>query len=115
MLVFVYNADSGLFNTLTDFAHKLFSPRTYRCNLCALTHTSLGMKKAWKEFLVTNIREPIAFFHADELKAKFGPINDQLPAIFRTTGTALDLWMSAKEINACRSLEVLQQTIQRKL
>jgi len=27
-LVFVYNADSGMFNTLTDIAHKVFSPKT---------------------------------------------------------------------------------------
>jgi hypothetical protein len=36
-LVFVYNADSGVFNTLSDIAHKIFSPETYACNLCALT------------------------------------------------------------------------------
>ncbi len=27
-LLFVYNADSGLFNTLGDIGHKLFSPNT---------------------------------------------------------------------------------------
>ena len=37
-LIFIYNADSGLFNTVTDIAHKIFSPETYSCNLCALTH-----------------------------------------------------------------------------
>lgn len=25
-LIFVYNADSGLFNTVTDIAHKVLSP-----------------------------------------------------------------------------------------
>ena len=29
-LIFVYNADSGLFSSLTDFAHKSISPST--CN-----------------------------------------------------------------------------------
>jgi hypothetical protein len=51
-LVFVYNADSGssgLFNTLTDIAHKLISPHTYSRNLCALTHSNPGMRKEWKE------------------------------------------------------------------
>ncbi len=28
-IVFVYNADSGLFNALPDIAHKTFSPATY--------------------------------------------------------------------------------------
>ncbi len=27
-LLFVYNADSGFFNTLADTGHKLFSPTT---------------------------------------------------------------------------------------
>lgn len=36
--LFVYNADSGLFNTATDIAHKILLPETYACNLCALTH-----------------------------------------------------------------------------
>ncbi|MBC7930780.1 MAG: hypothetical protein H7Z38_09495, partial [Rubrivivax sp.] len=52
-LVFVYNADSGLFNALTDIAHKAFSPATYQCNLCALTHSTFGMRKGWKRFLET--------------------------------------------------------------
>jgi hypothetical protein len=37
-LLFVYNADSGLAAALFDSAHKLLSPQTYACNLCALTH-----------------------------------------------------------------------------
>ena len=32
-IVFVYNADSGLFNMVTDTAHKMLSPDTYECNL----------------------------------------------------------------------------------
>ena len=50
-LVFVYNADSGLFNAVSDAAHKIFSPRTYQCNLCALTHSAIGMRREWKQFL----------------------------------------------------------------
>ena len=50
-LVFVYNARSGLFNALSDAAHKIFSPGTYQCNLCALTHTALGMRGEWRKFL----------------------------------------------------------------
>jgi hypothetical protein len=51
VLVFVYNADSGVFNTLSDIAHKIFSPETYACNLCALTHTNFGMRGEWKRLL----------------------------------------------------------------
>ena len=50
-LLFVYNADSGLFNTLTDIAHKMLSPKTYTCNLCAITHGLFSEKEEWKEFI----------------------------------------------------------------
>ena len=37
-LIFVYNAGSGKLNALFDMAHKIVSPTTYECSLCALTH-----------------------------------------------------------------------------
>jgi hypothetical protein len=49
--LFVYNADSGLFNLMSDIAHKVFAPATYPCNLCAFTHSPLGMRREWKSFL----------------------------------------------------------------
>ncbi len=45
-LVFVYNANSGLLNALLDMGHKVVSPRTYPCSLCALTYGSLGLRDA---------------------------------------------------------------------
>ena len=49
-LLFVYNADSGFFNTLADIGHKLFSPATYPCQLCAITGVLAegGSWGAWK-------------------------------------------------------------------
>ena len=35
---FIYNAKSGLANSIFDLAHKLISPDTYECNLCKITH-----------------------------------------------------------------------------
>lgn len=50
-LLFVYNADSGLYNTLADIGHKLISPGTYQCQLCSLTHGYLRERDAWRDFL----------------------------------------------------------------
>ena len=47
-LVFVYNADSGVFNALADAAHKIFSPRTYACNLCALACPENCIEVGWE-------------------------------------------------------------------
>src|SRR3954467_6060768 len=80
-LVFVYNAESGVFNTLADAAHKIFSPRTYACNLCALTHTALGMRGEWKRFL-EGLGVPLEFLHADELRSRYRLKGVPLPAVF---------------------------------
>jgi hypothetical protein len=108
-IVFVYNADSGMFNTLVDTAHKLFSPDTYECNLCAMTFTGLGMKKEWREFLDT-IDMPLEFMHKDELKDKYW-IEVELPAIFLKSGDGLNLVIDAKTLNECLDINELKQLI----
>jgi hypothetical protein len=109
-LVFVYNADSGVFNTLADAAHKIFSPRTYRCNLCALTHSALGMRREWRQFL-DGLGVPLEFLHADELRARYGVAGVPLPAIFRRGVEGVEVLIDAELINACRTLDDLQQLI----
>jgi len=49
-LIFVYNANSGKLNSLLGSAHKLFSPKTYSCNLCALTHYLFHENTQWELF-----------------------------------------------------------------
>ena len=108
-IVFVYNADSGLFNTLADTAHKVFSPETYECNLCAMTFSGLSMKKEWREFINT-IDAPLEFLHKDELKEKYG-IEVELPAIFLKSGKNLDLTIDADSINNCKDIKELKQIL----
>ncbi|MDE3183394.1 MAG: hypothetical protein KGM16_08250 [Bacteroidota bacterium] len=50
-LLFVYNAGSDFFSSLTDMAHKTFSPSTYQCHLCTLTFGKFSIKKEWKSFI----------------------------------------------------------------
>jgi len=110
-LVFVYNADSGLFNLLTDIAHKIFSPQTYDCNLCAVTHDKFGIKDEWRKYLKT-LAAPVEFLHADEFKAKYQIENtDKLPAIFRLENGQLNLAINSNAINACRNIDDLKRII----
>ncbi|HEX8632530.1 MAG TPA: hypothetical protein VF703_00095 [Pyrinomonadaceae bacterium] len=109
-LVFVYNADGGLFNTLSDVAHKILSPDTYACNLCALTHTTFGMRREWKEFLAS-LDARTEFLHADELRARHGIAGLALPAILRRRGATLEEFVDAAAINSCRTLDELQRVI----
>jgi hypothetical protein len=113
-LVFVYNADSGLFNAMADAAHKIFSPATYACNLCALTHSTFGMRKDWKRFLET-LGRPIEFLHADELKKLNGISEIALPAVFSKVGDGLNLLVDVQAINRCRTMEDLEGLIEKRL
>ncbi len=113
-LVFVYNADSGVFNLLTDVAHKIFSPQTYSCNLCAITHSNFGMKKEWKEFL-ESLNTPLEFLHADEFEAKYHFEKVELPAIFKEENCSLILMVDAAAINECNSIDDLKQYLYRNL
>ncbi len=113
-LVFVYNADSGLVNTLLDIGHKIVSPQTYACNLCAMTHSTFSMRDEWKDF-VARLQISVEFLHRDELVNQYGIHNAVLPAIFRKTEGKPQAWISSDEINRCGSLNDLKQLVERKL
>lgn len=106
-LVFVYNADSGLFNTLTDMAHKLLSPATYGCSLCALTHGTFTVRDTWTQFLKT-LDADCEFLHRDEFKAKYGTACRELPAIYENTANGLSLLVDAGTLRKLESLADLQ-------
>lgn len=109
-LVFVYNADSGLFNTVTDIAHKVFSPETYSCHLCALTYGTFNIRAEWKDFL-ESLAADFEFLHRDELGERYGLGEVPLPAVFRKEEGKLLPLLSAAEINACSDLAALKELI----
>ena len=113
-IVFVYNADSGVFNLLSDIAHKMFSPETYACNLCAITHSNFGMKKEWKAYLDA-LPNPLEFLHADEFKAKHDLEKVNLPAIFIEENGSLRQIADAAQINRSRSIDELKAIIDNEL
>lgn len=113
-LIFVYNADSGFVNTLLDIGHKIVSPQTYACNLCAITHSTFSMRDEWKNF-VAGLGAPIEFLHRDELEKQYGIRDVGLPAVFRKTDGTLETWISREEINNCHSLEDLERLIRARL
>lgn len=69
-LIFVYNANSGLVNTWIDIAHKIVSPSTYSCDLCALTHDTFHERQEWKQFR-ENSNIDFTFLHKDEFEQQY--------------------------------------------
>ncbi|MDH5516804.1 MAG: hypothetical protein OEY36_03165 [Gammaproteobacteria bacterium] len=112
-LIFVYNADSGLFNTVTDIAHKIFSPSTYGCQLCAITHSAFSVRDEWKAF-IESLDSELEFLHRDEWLRLYPQITDELPAVFRVNET-LKVLISAQEISRCDSVDDLKKLIKNKL
>jgi hypothetical protein len=109
-ILFVYNADSGIFNTVTDIAHKIFSPQSYECNLCAITYGNFAIKGEWKEFLETLDAE-LEFLHRDEFIKKYRLSEVALPAVFLKSAEGLELWINAAEINSCSSVDDVKKLI----
>lgn len=113
-LVFVYNADSGLFNTVSDIAHKLLSPATYACKLCALTHGHFKIREQWVTLLKT-LDADCEFLHRDEFVAQYGATGVALPAIFERNADKLLPLIDAAALDECTSLDALSALLTARL
>lgn len=109
-LLFVYNADSGMFNTLADIGHKLFSPQTYECALCALTHGYFRERTQWRDF-VASLDCDCRFLHRDQFAALYPQESTPLPAVFTLNGGLPTCCADADSIAACTDLPALQQLL----
>jgi hypothetical protein len=112
-LIFVYNADSGLFNTIADIAHKIFSPQTYSCSLCALTHSYFSMRDEWNSF-VESIGVNCRFMHRDEFIAMYNTQGYQWPVILTKKQDELNVCLRSADINKCEDLDELKTLIREK-
>jgi len=109
----VYNADSGLVNSWLDMAHKIVSPATYECDLCALTHGNFSEKTIWKDFRNSSSVD-MEFYHKDEFlskyKSKWLPRYD-FPIILYSDGEALDPFITASVFKKIKTVEDLIKKI----
>lgn len=80
-LVFVYNADGGVLNSIMDSAHKLFAPSTYQCALCAVTHGVVAMRSEWQDYM-RGLPYETRFYHRDGFRKDWPGLGEALPAIF---------------------------------
>ena len=106
-LLFVYNADSGLFNTMADIGHKIFSPDTYECALCALTHGYFSERQEWREF-IEGLDCECSFLHRDEFLNRYPCLETDLPAVFRFVDGQPVVCATPEAIRKCKSLEALK-------
>lgn len=114
-LLFIYNADSSLFNQMADLIHKAISPKTYQCNLCRLTYSGSDMKRDWKDF-IDSLPIKAKFFHKDEfLKQYPDKRNTTFPTVFVEDNSSLRSLISTEEINQLKGLNDLKTLVEKKL
>ena len=112
-LIFVYNAKSGLFNELLDFAHKIISPETYECNLCAITYGTFKMEKRWSRY-VQSLPLKSIFTYKDEISKNNLP-NVNLPSILLREHNDLIELLTAREINDLNNFDQLIRVLDKRL
>ncbi|MEP0212296.1 MAG: GTPase [Cellulophaga sp.] len=116
-IIFIYNANSGLGNSMLDSAHKIFSPSTYNCNLCDITFGVFTENTVWKKFRKETDLE-FVFLHKDEFEAMYkgaNILNTSLPIILKEEGGKLNSFISTKELNAFGEAEDLIKAIKSKV
>lgn len=109
-LIFVYNADSGMVNTVKDIGHKLFSPQTYDCFLCSLTHGTFRENPQWKEFR-SKAKNEMEFLHRDEFEEIYSEAMEY-PVILKQNGS-LEVAISRDQLSSISSLDGLIKEVQK--
>lgn len=105
-LLFIYNSNSGKLNALFDTGHKLFSPATYKCSLCALTHETFSENNLWKNFRIES-NVDMEFYHKDEFETKFPNVNMIYPAILKLEEQQLSTVLNADVLNEISNVKDL--------
>ena len=104
-LIFIYNAKSGLVNEFLDFAHKIVSPSTYNCNLCAISYGNFTMKKKWSDY-ISSLPVRSTFTYKDKV-SEYGYNNIELPSIIFRNGSRSKVIISSEEINKLKKIDQL--------
>ncbi len=113
-LLFVYNAKSGALNLFFDIGHKLLSPKTYSCSLCAITHDTFNENNTWKAFRA-NSPADMSFFHRDEFESQYPGYNFKYPSILIEDRNGVHELIPKEEIDMMNSVTVLINSINSKV
>lgn len=107
-LIFVYNADSGKWNAYMDMMHKVFSPKTYPCSLCAITYGIFSIKKEWQEF-INNFPVNMKFLHRNEWLTEFSGNKETLPAIFLKEGNQITTYINSSQLHSLSLKDLINE------
>ncbi len=112
-LIFVYNAHSNPIEKLIDGVHKIVSPDTYDCTLCAVTFGAFTEDSLWKSYRETSGFE-MQFYYKNEFQKQFRskwlPKYD-FPVVLIEFEQSLEIFISADELKEVKDSEELIELI----
>lgn len=114
-LIFVYNAEAGVAAGLRDSIHKLVSPATYPCSLCAITYGLVGMRAAWRDWLE---RQSLAaeFYHRADFHAAFPALRGEpLPLVALADTATATVIIPAAELDTVADVDQLTRLVSHRL
>jgi len=85
------------------------SPKTYPCNLCALTYGPVSERAAWSK-LKADLPLRSRFLHRDEFRREYSR-EAEFPAVFIDRGDRVEPLISKVEIDRCEGLEALIELV----
>ncbi len=110
-IIFVYNANSGVMNTILNIRHKILSPDTYECNLCNITYGILKENKEWKTFRESS-NDELEFLHKDEFEEKYQQVRDYPIVLMINKNNELHELIDKDDLNKMESAKQLIQKLQ---
>jgi hypothetical protein len=109
-IIFVYNADAGFLNGMMDSVHKIVSPSTYECALCAITHGAFSMDRRWRDYLRA-LPHDTAFYHRKDFASAYPGATIELPAVLLDQAGTLTTLLAAKDMNAKQDVDSLMAAL----
>ncbi|WBL26240.1 GTPase [Zunongwangia sp. HGR-M22] len=116
-LIFVYNANSGWWNSVLDSAHKILKPDNYSCKLCSVTHGLAGENSTWKNYRKSSNID-MEFYHKDEFLKFFASkylLKFTFPTVLFSQHEGLQVLISAEEFEEISSVEKLIEIIENRI
>ena len=114
-LLFVYNLDSRILESLHDYSSgKGITSEKNVCPLSTLTHSPVGIKKEWKRF-VKDLTIPSRDLAKNEFTAEFGARPITFPVVILKKEEELTVLASAEEIGRCAELGGLITILEERL
>ena len=108
-IIFVYNADKDVLSASLGYLHKVFSPSTYPCELCSLTHSNVGERRAWSK-LKAETNFEMEFIYKSEFESRFS-LNVELPVILSLNDDSPKVLMTKTDFTGIKSPDELMHLL----